>query len=54
VGLRNAYDRALSQSVPAGIPHWVFDTRRHFPPDIQKAANGARYDANEKTRRLTE
>jgi hypothetical protein len=52
VGLRNAYDRALTQAVPGGHPHWVFEPQRHFPPDMQKAANRARYDANEKTRRL--
>lgn len=51
VGLRNAYDRALSTAVPAGRPHWVFDPLRFFPPHRQRAANGTHYDANETIRR---
>lgn len=51
VGLRNAYDRALTAATPDGHPHWVFDPVRFFPPHIQKAANGVRYDANETARR---
>ncbi len=50
VGLRNAYDRALTAATPDEL-HWVFDPERFFPPHIQRAANGTRYDANETVRR---
>lgn len=52
VGLRNAYDRALCRGIPPYRPHWVFEPERFFPPRKQKAANGRRYDANEKSRTL--
>lgn len=51
VSLRNAYDRALTAAIPDGHPHWVFDPLCFFPPHLQKAANGVRYDANETVRR---
>lgn len=46
VGLRNAYDSALTTAIPAGRPHWVFDADRYFPPTMRTARNGTRYDAN--------
>lgn len=46
VGLRNAYDTAISAGTPAGRPHWVFDAARYFPPTVRTAKNGKRYDAN--------
>ncbi|GEL27139.1 hypothetical protein PSU4_60930 [Pseudonocardia sulfidoxydans NBRC 16205] len=49
VALRNAYDRALSQG-GSDRRHWVFDPFRHFPPQMRRAANGRRYDANETSR----
>jgi hypothetical protein len=52
VALRNAYDRALSRNTRPGQPHWVFEPVRHFPRQMQKAANGKRFDANETSRQL--
>lgn len=50
VGLRNAYDRALTAAIPEGHPHWVFEPQLFFPPRSQRAANGEYYDVNKTTR----
>lgn len=54
VGLRNAYDQALCRGARPGQVHWVFESARHFPPQMHKSANGRRYDANAKSRALIE
>jgi hypothetical protein len=47
VALRNAYDAAITASIPAGQPHWIFNATRYFPPTMRTAKNGKRYDANQ-------
>jgi hypothetical protein len=51
VGLRNAYDRALSHRDRPGDQHWVYDPSRHFPVQRRKGRGGTTYDANATTRR---
>jgi hypothetical protein len=50
VGLRNAYDRAITEHRPVDAPHWVFDAETLFPPQLAKAADGTEIDSNAKTR----
>lgn len=50
VGLRNAYDRALSHRAGPGDPHWVYVPERHFPVQ-RRDGRGRTYDANATTRR---
>ncbi|MGH3608633.1 MAG: hypothetical protein ACRDRD_11185 [Pseudonocardiaceae bacterium] len=50
VGLRNAYDRALSRGVQPGGQHWVFQPLVFFPPQMKTAANGRPVDDNKKSR----
>lgn len=54
VGLRNAYDRALSRGIQPGAPHWVFQPLKFFPPQWKTAANGRRVDENKKSREQLE
>lgn len=54
VGLRNAYDRALTAGDPPDAPSWVFTPYRYFPPIYRRAKNGARYDANRQQRKNLE
>lgn len=50
IGLRNAYDRALSSRDRPGDRHWVFEPFRHFPFHEQRAKNGRPFDVNESQR----
>lgn len=50
VGLRNAYDRAITDYCPVDAPHWVFDAATVFPPQIMTAEDGTEIDSNAKTR----
>lgn len=50
VGLRNAYDRAITDHRPLDAPHWVFDADTLFPPQIATADDGTEIDSNAKTR----
>ncbi len=50
VGLRNAYDRAITEHRPADAAHWVFDARTLFPPQMTTADDGTEIDSNERTR----
>ncbi|GAA4535286.1 hypothetical protein [Pseudonocardia xishanensis] len=51
VGLRNAYDRALSYRDRSEDQHWVYDPSRHFPVQRRQGRGGSTYDANATTRR---
>lgn len=50
VGLRNAYDRAITDQRPVGAPHWVFDADALFPPQVATADDGTEIDSNARTR----
>lgn len=50
IGLRNAYDAAITSSTAVDGPHWVFAPARYFPPTPRKAKNGAIYDVNQTSR----
>lgn len=45
IGLRNAYDHALSSRDRRGDRHWVFDPFRRFPVHEQRARKAARSTA---------
>lgn len=50
VGLRNAYDRAITDHRPDDAQHWVFDADALFPPQVATADDGTEIDSNAKTR----
>lgn len=47
VGLRNAYDRALSARDRPGDPHWVYEPTRHFPARIRGSKDANWWPRNE-------
>jgi hypothetical protein len=53
VGLRNAYDRALTAATPGGL-HWSDDPYRFFTTVTKRAENGTRVDNAEVSRRQIE